>query len=68
MNEEEIILNILEGKIYRVLDRTKFPSAPKYVGEWMTFEEALNYRCEGQLQIWKNGQWHWANWNTKEPF
>jgi len=51
-----------EGKIYRVSGQYN------WLGQWITFEEALNYRYKGQLQIWKNGKWRWANWNTKEPF
>ena len=59
--EERIFINVLQGKIYRLVDR--YTHSDKVLMEWDTLEEIFNHPrwkmysgvC---IQKWNKGEWH----------
>ena len=74
-NLEERFLNVLEGKIYAIIEYSYLDNKIEMLTKWITYERALTLRpyhynvtqIFSYLFIWKNGMWHGASWFTGEP-
>jgi hypothetical protein len=71
LSDEEIFLNALERKIYRVMYFRR--GAGDVLASWITLEEADKIKApdpmSGQLvlYVWCNSSWQRASWNTGKP-
>lgn len=69
---EDVVLNVLERKIYKVVSRD-FHNVDRVVASWITFEEVQRILIEQlkhgksfayTLYIFKNKKWVCADWHT----
>jgi hypothetical protein len=65
LSDEEIFLNVLEGKVYRIREAGSGTNC--VTKEWLSFYEATHYPLLKwgvgySLEKWKNGKWKASNW------
>ena len=73
MSEEELIINVLEGRIYKIIDGKTNRDVEGCV--WLTFQEAQEmpsspFDVDGVygLRKWANGNWHRAKWSDGQIY
>ena len=73
-NLEEQFLNVLEGKIYAIIEYSYLDNKIEILTKWITYERASILRryynvtqISSYLFIWKNGMWRGVSWFTGKP-
>ena len=67
ISKEEMFLNALEGRIYRI--REAGNGTNRVTKKWLSFYEAINWplmKCSVgyTLEKYRNGKWRASNWTT----